>query len=165
MDKSKLITDNINLVYYVLHKYYRYSETDEDLIQAGMVGLCEAAEKYDQSLGKFSVYAVKGIRNYMSFELKKRKKYANQVSLNSEVTFGDGEGDVTTLEDILPGDSDITFVDYDAYFSKLTEREKRLVELRRLGYTFRDIAKDLGVSMQTTCDICRRIKLKWSRLI
>lgn len=165
MDKSKLVTDNINLVYYVLHKYYPYSTTDEDLIQAGMVGLCVATERYNEELGKFSVYAVKGIRNYMNLELKNRKKFANQVSLSTEVKLGEGEDGAITLEDILPGDEDIDFVDYDAYLDKLTETEKQVVELRQLGYTFLDISKKLGVSRQTACDIGRRIKLKWSKLV
>ena len=165
MDKDKLITDNINLVYYVLHKYYPYSIADEDLIQAGMVGLCVAAERYKQDLGKFSVYAVKGIRNYMNLELKNRKKFANQISLSTEVKPGEEEDGKITLEDILPGDEGIDFVDSDTYLSELTEVEKRVVEMRRRGYTLRDIGAELGVSSQTAYKICRKIKLKWSKII
>lgn len=165
MDKDKLITDNINLVYYVLHKYYPYSIADEDLIQAGMVGLCVAAERYKKDLGKFSGYAVKGIRNYMNLELKNRKKFANQISLSTEVKPGEGEDGEITLEDILPGDEGIDFVDSDTYLSELTEIEKRVVEMRRLGYTPRDISAELGVSRQMVYKICRKIKLKWSKII
>jgi RNA polymerase sporulation-specific sigma factor len=165
MDKSKLITDNINLVYYVLHKYYPYSIADEDLIQAGMVGLCVAAERYNEELGKFSVYAVKGIRNYMNLELKNRKKFANQISLSTEVKLGEGEDGAITLEDILPGDEGIDFLDSDTYLSELTEVEKRVVEMRLLGYTRQDIGAELGVSSQTAGNICRKIKHKWSKII
>ena len=165
MDKSKLVTDNINLVYYVLHKYYPYSTQDEDLIQAGMVGLCTAADRYEPSLGKFSVYATTGIRNYMSLELKNRKKHSNQISLSTEVKQGDWENEVVTLEEVLPGDSDIDFFDFDICLPKLTKVEKRVVELRQLGYTMSDIGNELGVSSQTAGNICRKIKHKWSKII
>ena len=72
-DIEQLITNNIPLVYHIIHKDYPWYSHDEDIIQCGMVGLCTAANKFDPTRGSFSTYARKFIHGEICRELDKRK--------------------------------------------------------------------------------------------
>ena len=54
MSKSKdeLIQDSIPFVYFIINKYYPTFRYDEDVIQAGMLGLVISANKYNPSNGQ-----------------------------------------------------------------------------------------------------------------
>lgn len=69
---DKLITENIKLVYFLIHKYYPKYIKDEDVIQSGKLGLVQAAKHYDKEKGKFSTYASVIICREIGKELKKR---------------------------------------------------------------------------------------------
>ncbi|CAG0942029.1 RNA polymerase sigma factor FliA [Candidatus Brocadiaceae bacterium] len=64
--RDKLITDNLSLVKYVVGKIIVYLPSfvdKEDLIEYGIIGLIEAAEKYDpKNNTKFGTYAISRIR-------------------------------------------------------------------------------------------------------
>ncbi|MBE7444471.1 MAG: FliA/WhiG family RNA polymerase sigma factor [Planctomycetia bacterium] len=64
--RDKLITDNISLVKYVVGKIMVYLPSfvdKEDLIEYGILGLIESAEKYDpKNNTKFGTYAISRIR-------------------------------------------------------------------------------------------------------
>lgn len=64
--RDKLITENISLVKYVVGKIMVYLPSfvdKEDLIEYGILGLMEAAEKYDtKNNTKFGTYAISRIR-------------------------------------------------------------------------------------------------------
>jgi RNA polymerase sigma factor for flagellar operon FliA len=64
--RDKLITDNLSLVKYVVGKIMVYlpsSVDKDDLIEYGILGLIEAAEKYDsRNSAKFGTYALSRIR-------------------------------------------------------------------------------------------------------
>lgn len=79
-NRSDFIEQNIPLVYVVIREYYPFLESDEDIIQCGMVGLCKAAKKWEQK-GKFSSFARKIILDEIRTELKQRQKHAVEISL------------------------------------------------------------------------------------
>ena len=81
-DKKQFIEKNIDLVYFVVNKYYPSFSKDEDIVQCGMVGLCNAVEKWEKK-GKFSSYATKCILNEIRRELKDRAKRKVEISLES----------------------------------------------------------------------------------
>lgn len=75
--QQKLVEDNIRLVYDQAHKR---GITDEDLIQEGMIGLCNAARFYNPEFGvKFSTYAVSYIWAAL-FGTYSDKKYRKNAS-------------------------------------------------------------------------------------
>lgn len=80
--KNKLIIDNIPLAYYMVHKYYPTFSKDDDIIQAALLGLTKASEKFDERKGKFSTYAGVIIRNEIARELKRRLKEQANISLD-----------------------------------------------------------------------------------
>lgn len=89
-DKHKLMEENINLVYFTIHKYYPSFIKDEDIIQCGMLGLCCAAKHYDPTKSKFSTFAISWIKNEIKHELQERGKRQVEISLE---TFLEGNRD------------------------------------------------------------------------
>lgn len=79
-EKKQFIEDNVNLVYYLVRRYYPAFSRDDDIIQCGMVGLCKAAEKWNGS-SKFSYYAKKWILGEINQELRSRNKHKVEISL------------------------------------------------------------------------------------
>ena len=70
MTKQQLIEDNLNLVYALISREYPTYLHDEDIIQTGMLGLCKAADKWDEKRGTFSNFAWCCIRHEIIKEFK-----------------------------------------------------------------------------------------------
>lgn len=60
--ENKLFNDNIGLVHLALRQLHCPAELYEDCYQEGCIGLHLAIQRYDESVGKFSTYAVASIR-------------------------------------------------------------------------------------------------------
>lgn len=107
--KTDLFQKNLDLVYYMISRYYPLSIQDEDIIQNGMIGLWKACVTYDESLNMFSTYASKCILNeirmYFRSFYNRGKKDITLVSLE-DVIHADEHTDLT-LEDTIPV-SDVT---------------------------------------------------------
>lgn len=165
MDKGKetLVVENMNLVYAVIHKLFPKYIHDEDIVQIGRLGLCVAAERWDESKSQFATFAWNVIANHIRLEFRRRNKDKMTYSLSSPIV-SDGESDILTYEDVIPGDDDVEFCDEDGYYSVLTDRERALADLLRKGKTVPEIAETWGYSEETIYTIRRRIILKWRKL-
>lgn len=62
---KKLVENNINLVYYLIHRKFSYLEEDEDIFQEGVIGLIIGINKFDPERG-FS------LSTYVSYWIKKK---------------------------------------------------------------------------------------------
>lgn len=92
---------NLPLVTWCLHNRITYWKADEydDMFQTGALALCEAAMRYDETVGvRFSTYAceyiVGKIRNYAKWNAKKKRTM-----------------DLPRLEDMIDGTKGITLAD------------------------------------------------------
>jgi RNA polymerase sigma factor (sigma-70 family) len=153
--KQQLIEDNMRLVYSLVSKEYPTYLTDEDIIQCGMLGLCKAAEKWDEGKSKFSTFAISCIRNEIRYEFRKRAKHQGILSLDYEV---DTEEGTITVADMIPGDEDVCYLDYGINVNKLKPREKRVFELLQGNMTHSDIGRELGISTQAVWSITRKLR-------
>lgn len=158
VNRQKLIEDNTKLVYFVIHRNFPKYSGDEDLIQVGMVGLCRAANAWDESKGTFANFAVNCIYYEMCSEFKSRNKRKIHYSL--DYLYSDSEDESVTLSDMLVGDSDVDWFDIDEIYSGLTEKEKIIVDMKRMGLNNSEIAKKLGVSRQCISTHLRVAKLR-----
>lgn len=156
--KQKLIEDNMELVYSVITKEYPTFIRDEDIIQSGMLGLCKAADGWDESKSKFSTYAWKAIRNEINRELSDRCKHQHVLSLDYPIKNEDG--DKSTFGDLIEDKKDIGFVEAEFDERCLSQREREVYELLKNGYDTVEIRKELGVSRQWVWSIIRKIKRK-----
>lgn len=156
LTKQQLIEDNMMLVYDLVHREYPTYIHDEDIIQCGMLGLCKAAEKWDESKSKFSTFAIICIRSEIQMEFRKRAKHQGILSLDYEVD--NGEGGTCTFGDYLVGEEDVSYFDIGINLNCLTDREKEVAELLTSGMNQVDAAKKLGVSRQYIWQVKRKIK-------
>jgi RNA polymerase sporulation-specific sigma factor len=161
MNKDDLIIENMKLVYYLISKYYPTFIGDEDLQQVGMLGLCKAANTWNEEKSKFSTYASKCILNEINFEFKRRKKHNGVLSLDKELGVEDGA--MKTFGDLIVGEDDVGFVDYKGFLATLSDRQKDVLELSERGFDTDDIADMLDVSTQSVNASKRQIKLKWRK--
>lgn len=162
--QQQLVEDNMKLVYSVMHKKFPHFIHDEDLVQAGMLGLCHAGKTYCEDKGAFSTYAFKSIYNTICNELRRRNKSkgVDIISLDYELDGKDGEP--MKIEDIIPGEQDVEFVDISELYNKVSPLDKRILELREQGFTKADVARKLGYSREYIGQRLRLIHRIYNRL-
>lgn len=156
MMKQELIENNMKLVYHIVSRYYPTYINDEDIIQTGMLGLCKAAERWDEQKGEFSTWACNCVRNEIVDEFRRRKKHQGILSLDYEVDCGDGEK--TTFGDFCVGDEDVQYASIEYATDQLTPRENEIIALKRRGMNTVEIGKKLGVSKQYVWWVVRKLK-------
>ena len=152
--KQKLIEDNMNLVYSLISKEYPTYVHDDDIIQCGMLGLCKAAEKWDESKSQFSTFAWSCIRNEICKEFRQRAKHQGILSLDYETNNEDGGR--STFGDCIVGAEDVLYVDTDV--KSITAREKQVFDLYKTGLSQVDIASKLGVTKPYVWKVMRKIR-------
>lgn len=160
MTKQELIENNMNLVYFVIHKYYPTFSNDEDLKQVGMLGLCKAADIWDSKLSKFSTYAVTCIINEIRNEFRNRNHNVPSVSLETQLFEGDSDYNLHNLLPIEDVDFD-TDVEISCFKKILTKDELDVVELMGEGMKQIEVAKELGITRGDVKERVRRIRRKW----
>jgi RNA polymerase sporulation-specific sigma factor len=162
--KQQLMEDNVKLVRFLIGKYYPQWVGDEDLIQVGMVGLCEAANYWnDNKETMFTTYASKVILNEVKDEFKNRIK-ENEIQSCSLGTILYDDNDMT-LEDVLADEQCLeyanTSIEFNEFLDTLNERERQIIKLRLRGLLQDDIADILGVSRQAVSQQLIKLKNKW----
>lgn len=153
-DAEKLLTENKNLVYFVLRRYFPSLRGDQDLAQEGFIGLWKASLKYDGRV-KFSTFAITCIRNEMLQYLRKQRRAPNAVSLDAPLAHVEGDfslGD--TLEDTEASAFE-TKIFADDFMQRLKPQDRRLVELRIAGLGQQVVGEACGISQVT---VSRRLK-------
>jgi RNA polymerase sporulation-specific sigma factor len=158
---QQLIEDNINLVYYVIHEYYPTSCKDEDIVQTGMVGLCYAANHWDEEKSSFSTFAVICIRSAINKEFRARNKHNGILSLEYE--YSDSEGETNTIGDTLVGEEDVPFFDVDTFVEKLNPNDQEVFDLLMKGFNGVQIANKIGISPQRAHQQVRRLRKVWGK--
>ncbi len=144
----------MNLVYSLVSKEYPTYIHDEDIIQCGMVGLCKAAEKWDESRSLFSTFAWCCIRNEIVREFKERAKHQGILSLDYEMN--DEDGGRSTFGDCVVGDEDVLYIDTE--LNALTEKEMQVFILYQCNMSCGEIANRLGTSPQYVWKVMRKVR-------
>ena len=150
--------DNMPLVYYLIRKHYPTFIGNEDVIQEGMLGLCQAAETYDTSRSNFSTYAGRCILNQINYWFRRNEKHNKHLSL--DYTTKNEEGEAVSFLDATVGSEDVDFVDDYSIFGELSEMERTVCELLQMGYKYYEIAEKLGKSPSTIRKIKTKLKHK-----
>lgn len=159
---QQLIEDNINLVYFVIHTYYPTFRQDEDIVQCGMLGLCQAANTWNEEKGTFSTYATRCISNQIIKEFRARKTHKGTLSLDYETT--DSEGETKRFGDTIVGDEDVNWVDIDGIRDSLNDIDQQVFDLKRSGLKNREIAQLFGWSNQVVTKRLRKINKVWRKI-
>ena len=151
-ERDNLITENINLVYHVLFRYFPSIAKNEDWRQEGMVGLIQAADSYNPKFGvTFSTYACTCIHNNLANQLSRKH---NQLHDNEP------------LEDLdwkHPTNQDFTQMYVEEFINILNPRQREVLELRMSGYRQGVIGNLVGMSPQGVSNMLHRIGVLWNR--
>ena len=151
---SKLVEENLNLVYYIVSREYPTYIHDEDIIQSGMLGLCQAAEAWKEQ-GLFSTYAGRCIRNEINQEFIRRKKVKGELSLDAKIT------DDGTLGESIVGEDGIAYIEDDKFYRQLSHEEQQVLSMANAGYSCDEISERYGFTVRKVQKLLRIIRLKW----
>lgn len=158
---SDLIKQNTKLVYYIIsHEYPTYLH-DDDLVQAGMLGLCEAANRWDETKSAFGTFAGNWIRGEIKKEFVRRKK--NSGVWSTDRMMGGDDDDGTTLEELLGREDDTTYLNIEDFRDTLHPHEQMVFDLRNEGLNTEEIAAKTGRNIQTIQRITRNIRRKCAK--
>lgn len=155
MTKQQLVEDNMKLVYSLIAREFPTYIQDEDLKQVGMVGLCQAAERWDESRTKFSTFACSCIRNAILKEFRSRNKHKGLLSLDYELVADNGEK--MSVGELIPGDPDVPYI--DTCEDQLTPLQKSILELLKKGLPTKVIAKALNTTHQNVRWTRRKMRI------
>ena len=155
-ERQKLVEDNLPLVYFIISKEYPTFIGDEDLAQSASLGLCQAANNWDETKGLFSTYAGKCIRNEINKEFIRRKPHSKNISLQTTLT------EKLTLDEVLVGEEDVVIMD-ELFYDTLIDEEIKAFELYYVGYSADEIAEEMGCKIQKANKLLRIIKKKWEK--
>jgi len=137
--RNILIERNLRLVVYIARKFENTGVNVEDLISIGTIGLIKAINTFrlDKKI-KLATYASRCIENEILMYLRRNTRIKSEVSIDEPLNV-DWDGNELLLSDILGTDVDIIYRDIEdevdkellrSALSRLTPREKRIVELR-----------------------------------
>lgn len=161
-DREQKIIDNMGLVHYVLHKYFPLYIDNQDNIQNGYVGLIKAVDSFDESTGNtFSTYASRCIFNEIAIDLRRRNKYAKDISLHAVLAEGDIRDDPLTIEDVLSYEDDYTPMYIQEFIQCLDEREITILRYLMDGKTQKYVSDRLGMTRSNVCLIVKKMRSKW----
>lgn len=159
--KAVLIERNLRLVVYIARKFENTGVNVEDLISIGTIGLIKAINTFraDKKI-KLATYASRCIENEILMYLRRNTRTKSEVSIDEPLNV-DWEGNELLLSDILGTEVDVIYRDVEEEvdrellgkaMSKLSSREKKIVELR-FGLdsdgdemTQKEVADLLGIS-------------------
>lgn len=161
-DREQKIINNMNLVHYIIHKYFPQYITNQDVIQNGYVGLIKAVDSFDESAGNaFSTYAARYIFNEVAMDLRRQNKYAKDISLHAVITNGDTRDDSLTFEDIPMYEDDYTSIYIQEFVRCLDEREITVLRYLMNGKTQKYVSDQLGMTRSNVCRIVKVMRSKW----
>lgn len=131
--EKKLAEDNIELAYYIAHRWHKYSRIElDEAISCAQLGLVKAAMKFDAEKGcRFATYAYKIMENEIRTELRKRNRRREEIYFEDPIEGTDG----LVLGDMIADHRDC-FEALEAEdemirnISLLTERERTAVMIR-----------------------------------
>lgn len=164
--RDQLILDNLNLIYFVIKQMGLYQER-EYYYDIGLIGLIQAADKYEQDKGSvFSTYAVYSIRNAILLDIRSNntnKRKANQGIISLDTVIMSDNTDVT-LADVIPDGFNLEqyIIEKERMalakqaISSLTADEQKILRL----YYFKNInQKDIAkITNSTQVNVCRKLK-------
>lgn len=163
-EQRKLVADNHNLIYAFLHSN-RLSI--EDYYDLAAIGICKAALAYDDTKSKFSTYAYKCMWNQVMIEKRKQNaimRADEQAVFYYEAMFDCNDESECSFLSLLPDwkqdvgkQAEIRHFIFELY-SKLNEKEIKILDLLIQGYTQREICSCVGCAQPTVSRFQKRLK-------
>lgn len=175
--RSELIEHNLRLVVYIARKFENTGINIEDLVSIGTIGLIKAVNTFDPLKKiKLATYASRCIENEILMQLRRTNRIRTEVSFDEPLNV-DWDGNELRLSDVMGTEEDIIYqkieedIDrtlLELAMSKLSERERTIVELRfglcgREEKTQKEVADLLGISQSYISRLEKKIIRRLSK--
>lgn len=172
--KEELIEHNLRLVVYIARRFENTGVDLDDLVSIGAIGLIKAVNSFNQDKNiKLATYASRCIENEILMHLRKTVKLKGEVSFDEPLNT-DADGNELCLSDVLGTDGDALYKKVESgveeelllvALSKLSDREKRIMELRfglfgEEEKTQREVADMMGISQSYISRLEKKILFK-----
>ena len=170
--REKLITGNINSVFFCINNRFSTVEYDKDeLVSIGIIGLIKAVDTFDHTKGnKFITYLIKCINNEILMFLRKLKKDSRLQSLEQSAYIDKDDCEiqlVNYVSDEIDFTEELIENDYlkecykliKKYINELPKREQDIINLyysNSKKYTQHEIASIVGISQPHVNRILKR---------
>lgn len=160
-EQRQKVTENHNLIYAFLNKYRLPIEEYYDL---AAIGLCKAAEEFNQELSEFSTFAYYWMRSMVSHELRKENKLSRvpkeqlvyyqtrKENRNGELQVWEIPAKENVEEQVMVKMVAKNFMD------SLDEWEWKILNLLEQGLTQEEVGAAVGVSQVDVSRIKTRLK-------
>lgn len=158
-EQQQMVLNNQRLVHYLVRKLgvTPNSADYEDLVSIGTIGLIKAASTFDESKkNTFSTYATVCIKNELTMNYRKAKKYANDISLECSIEYvGDDGKEIALIDMIVDPESNFIeknvikedFIQLVSIILNYLESKERLVMLLKFGNIGQiEMAEKLNIS-------------------
>lgn len=162
-EQKKLVEDNHKLIFSFLKKY---KLPEEEFYGLASIGLCKAAIDFEPGISEFSTYAYKCMFNECTHELRRlnlQKTVPEKEIVYYNTAVSTDEQDCVEILDFLKSKENveksamIRFLIEDL-MSRLSERDRIIIEMLALGYGTKDIRKAVGCSKQTIYNVRTKAK-------
>ena len=170
-EQKKLVEDNHNLIYWLLHKYGLSIDDYYDIVA---IGLCKAAIDYNGVDSSFVtcayVYMRTELRNYWQRKASGRRIpdelliYYDAECNNVDGANGSDINLIGMLERMDSGvsveDDVLTKINIENILNRLSDRDKLVFYLLKSGYSQREVGKVVGISQSQISIIKKKIMIR-----
>lgn len=155
---------------FIKSKAYNASATNgieyDDLVQEGLLGLLSAVKSFNSNLNTgFCSYALVCIKNRILSACRDAKRQKNSF-LNSFISMNDGIFDMPADKSTQPEELVISKENIKSINDKieiiLSEQERKVVILKLLGYSYKEIADILSITVKKVDNSIQNVKKKLS---
>ena len=164
LTQTNLVAEHHDLIYSVLHKM---NLNIEEFYDIAAIGLCKAAQAYNESKGRFSTLAYTVIRNEVILEMRNRNLQKSGPKNVLSLDFSEVEGDENvTLEQALAQEGDLETdvlnkIVLQNFIQTLNTREKDVIFKTYHGLSAPEIARHYNVSCTRIKQIRKKVKDKY----
>lgn len=159
-------------ILFIAKKYYLNDGNNDDIVQEGMLGFLKAINTFDAEKGNFYSHLVRLVEQQIINAIKKSNALKNaplneRYNLNSQGELEIDEDDkvMGIPNDTLSPESCVLLEEDEKEFSsivsdKLSEFERKVLQLYLSGFSYNDIIDKLNVSYKSVDNALSRVKQK-----
>lgn len=160
-------------IFQVVHRYYAPGWGRDDLIQEATIGFFKAIRDYKDDRGAFTGFVDLCVRRQIITFIKTatRQKHAalNRAASLDAPIFADSDETILTRlvghRDRLPEDDSENTEFLAALWKRCSELERGILSMYSNGYTFEEMAWELGVHEKAIDNAVWRVKVKARKLL